>query len=95
MCLSFQSDLISNIQYNRELASRYRQLRNDYILMKNDVLNRLEEKNKVENAIKDGKQVRRRKMCGLLTVVLLLVSVYKHVPVIPELKLHAHRYTKI
>ena len=52
-----QQDLTDNLQLNKELASKYRQLQNDYMLLKNQVLNKYTDRVKVEDAIKDLKQV--------------------------------------
>ena len=47
-----------SIQENTELASRYRTNQNDYITLKDKLMNNFEDRVKLESAIKDLRQVR-------------------------------------
>ena len=47
-----------SIQENTELASRYRTTQNDYITLKDKLMNNFEDRVKLESAIKDLRQVR-------------------------------------
>lgn len=53
-----QKDLTHNLKLNKELASRYRQLQNQFVALKNEVLDKYDDRVKLENSIKDLKQVR-------------------------------------
>lgn len=52
-----QEDLSKKLQQNEVLASKYRSLQNEYMAMKNTLLNKYDDKVKGENSIKDLKQV--------------------------------------
>lgn len=51
-------DYENNLAENKVLASRYRQLQNEFLAVKNDLLNKYDARIKIENAIKDLKQVK-------------------------------------
>lgn len=51
-------DLTDNIKLNKELASRYRRLQLEHLDVKNALLNKYDGRVKLENAIKDTKQVK-------------------------------------
>lgn len=51
-------DYENNLAENKVLASRYRQLQNEFLAVKNDLLNKFDARIKIENAIKDLKQVK-------------------------------------
>ncbi|XP_060070324.1 coiled-coil domain-containing protein 178-like [Ylistrum balloti] len=52
-----QGDQSRRLELNKKLASKYRQMQNDFIVMKDKILNTYEERVKLEEAIKDCKQL--------------------------------------
>lgn len=48
----------NNLAENKVLASRYRQLQNEFLAVKNELLNKYDARIKIENSIKDLKQVK-------------------------------------
>ena len=62
-----QRDLTDNLALNKDLAARYRQLQNEYVVLKNEVLNKYDDRVKLENTIKDLKQVCSSDVCKCIT----------------------------
>ena len=54
---TFQNDLGSNLKLNKELAAAYRRLQNQYVALKNDMLNHLDGRVQAETSVKDLKKV--------------------------------------
>ena len=52
-----EKELEDNLKLNKELASKYRRLQNQFMAMKNEMLNKYDGRVKLENAIKDTRQV--------------------------------------
>lgn len=50
-------DRLRRLEHNKQLASKYRQMQNEFIVMKDQLLNTYEERVKLEEAIKDCKQL--------------------------------------
>ena len=50
-------DLESNLKLNKELASKYRKLQNDYFVLKNEMLQHFSNRVQTESSIKDLKKV--------------------------------------
>lgn len=55
--LFIQNDKSSELRKNKSMASAYRQLQNDFIILKDKLLNSYEEKVSRENQLKDLKKV--------------------------------------
>ena len=53
-----QNKKTKSIQENTELASRYRTSQNDFMTLKDKLMNNYEDRVKLENAIKDSRQVK-------------------------------------
>ncbi|KAK3089571.1 hypothetical protein FSP39_004696 [Pinctada imbricata] len=56
------------LQINKELASKYRQLQNEYLVLKDKLLNNFDARVKLENAIKDSRQLKslQKRMHGAM-----------------------------
>ena len=57
MHLLFQNDLVTNLTLNKELAAAYRRLQNQFVKLKNDLLNHLDDRVQAETSVKDLKKV--------------------------------------
>lgn len=53
-----QTDLVENMALNKELASKYRRLQNEYLRVKNRLLDQYGDRLKLENNLKDLNQVK-------------------------------------
>ena len=53
-----QDDKVKELGKNKDLASRYRQLQNEFLFMKEKLLRSFDERLKLESTITDIKQVR-------------------------------------
>lgn len=63
MYLLFQNDLITNLTLNKELAATYRRLQNQFVALKNDLLNHLDGRVQAETSVKDLKKVSKNVIC--------------------------------